>query len=158
MNIYNNFLNKDEFKNLQSKMMGDYFPWYFNDGISHDGDGYFQFCFSFFANEKKQCIDEYFNILNPLLNKINAQKFNRIKANLTTKENKIIKHGMHIDQPKGTTGIFYMNNCNGYTEFETGEKIKSEENKYVEFNSVLKHTGTSCTDQLRRVVINFNYQ
>ena len=43
-------------------------------------------------------------------------------------------------------------------ELFAGKKIKSEENKYVEFDSSLKHTGTTCTDQKRRVVINFNYE
>jgi hypothetical protein len=156
MNIYKNFLTKDEFKNIKTKMMGEWFPWYFNEGVNKPNDKNFQFIFNFLANEKK-CIDEHFNILKPLLNKINVKKFNRIKANLLTKTNKITENGMHIDQPKGTTGIFYINNCNGYTKFETGEKIKSEENKYVEFNSTLKHTGSSCTNQTRRIVINFNY-
>tara|TARA_R110000782_G_scaffold219488_1_gene306832 strand:+ start:29 stop:502 length:474 start_codon:yes stop_codon:yes gene_type:complete len=157
MNIYKNFLTKDEFKNIESIMMGRDFPWYFNDGITMDKDGDFQFVFTFIKHGKKNCRDELFNILKPLLNKLNIKNFNRIKANLTVKQNKIIEYGMHIDQNKGTTGIFYINNCNGYTKFETGEKIKSEKNKYVEFNSTLKHTGTSCTDKHRRVVINFNY-
>ena len=52
----------------------------------------------------------------------------------------------------------YLDNSNGYTKFKNGKKIKSEENKYVEFDSSLKHTGTSCTDKKRRVVINFNYE
>ena len=65
---------------------------------------------------------------------------------------------MHIDQPKGKTGIFYINTCNGYTKFKNGEKIKSEKNKYVEFDSILEHTGSSCTDEKRRIVINFNYE
>ena len=157
MNIYNNFLTKDEFKNIKTEMMGEWFPWYFNEGVNESIDKNFQFTFTFFANEKK-CIDKYFNILKPLLNKINAKKFNRIKANLLTKTNKITEHGMHTDQPKGITGIFYINNCNGYTKFKTGEKIKSEENKYVEFDSTLEHTGSTCTDKMRRVVINFNYE
>ena len=68
------------------------------------------------------------------------------------------EYAYHIDQPKGKTGIFYINNCNGYTKFKNGKKILSEENKYIEFNSKTKHTGSSCTDEKRRVVINFNYQ
>jgi hypothetical protein len=98
------------------------------------------------------------NLLNPVFSKIKFKKMNRIKANLIPRKNKIIESGMHVDQKKGTTGILYMNTCNGYTLFESGEKIKSEKNKYIEFNSSIKHTGTSCTDQFRRVVINFNYE
>ena len=32
-----------------------------------------------------------------------------------------------------------MNDCNGYTKFEYGPSVKSESNKYVEFNSKLRH-------------------
>ena len=68
---------------------------------------------------------------------------------------------MHIDfdekKYKIHTGILYVNTNNGYTKFSNGEIVKSEENKYVEFDSQLEHTGTSCTDQDYRIVINFNY-
>ena len=37
-------------------------------------------------------------------------------------------------------------------------QIKSEENKYVEFDCNLKHTGSTSTDEKRRIVINFNYE
>tara|TARA_R100000664_G_C2742867_1_gene131081 strand:+ start:550 stop:1026 length:477 start_codon:yes stop_codon:yes gene_type:complete len=157
MNIYKNFLDKKDFKNLKDKIMGDYMPWFFNEGVNQFNDKHFQFTFTFLKENKKNCLDEHFKMLEPFLKKIKFNKLNRIKANLLTKTNRIIEHGMHTDQDKGTTGIFYINNCNGYTKFETGEKIKSEENKYIEFNSVLKHTGSSCTDKNRRVVINFNY-
>ena len=85
---------------------------------------------------------------------------NRIKANLTTRTPNIQEHGMHTDdvQPNGTTGIFYLNTCDAYTKFKNGVKVKNEKNKYVEFDSSLKHAGTSCTNKKRKVVINFNYE
>ena len=98
------------------------------------------------------------NIINIVLSKIKYNKLTAVKANLLTKTKNIIEHGFHIDQNIGTTGILYLDNSNGYTKFENGKKIKSEENKYVEFDSTLKHTGSSCTDEKRRIVINFNYQ
>jgi hypothetical protein len=68
---------------------------------------------------------------------------------------------MHNDElsenAKITTGIFYVNTNNGKTIFDTGEEISSEENKYIEFDSRKLHTGTTCTNQKRRMVINFNY-
>ena len=158
MNIYKNFLNKEDFKQIESFMMSPNMPWFFNDGVtSWDDKKYFQFTFLFLDEGKKNCVDEHFNILKPFFKKIKFNKLNRIKANLLTKDKEIIEHGMHTDQKEGTTGIFYLNTCNGYTKFETGEKIKSEKNKYIEFNSTLKHTGSTCTDEKRRVVINFNY-
>ncbi len=55
------------------------------------------------------------------------------------------------------TSILYINTNNGYTRFETGEVVESVENRLVTFPANLKHTGTSCTDEKVRVVVNFNY-
>ena len=50
-----------------------------------------------------------------------------------------------------------MNTNDGYTEFEDGTKVESVANRLVTFPANLKHTGTSCTDEKTRIVINFNY-
>jgi hypothetical protein len=143
MNIHKKFLSKKKFKNMQDFMMGLYFPWYFIDCVSIKDDGFFQFEFLFFK-DSQNCSQEYMDLIQPILSKLKYKKLLRVKANLLTQTNK--------------TSIFYINNCNGYTKFKNGEKIISEENKLVEFNSTLEHSGSSCTDQKRRVVINFNYQ
>jgi hypothetical protein len=158
MNIYKKFLSKEDFKKLESVIMSDIMPWFFNKKIIKNNKNDFQFTYSFIKNGKQNCHQDMINLLNPILSKLKFRKINRIKANLIPKKNKITESGMHTDQKDGTTGILYMNTCNGYTKFENGMKIKSEKNKYVEFNSTLKHTGSSCTDKQRRVVINFNYQ
>ncbi len=157
MNIHKNFLPKDIFDKLKNTITSDYFPWYFNNGVSTDNDDFFQFTFSFIKDGKEQCWGEWWDLIVPVIEKIKHKKMNRVKANLLTKTNKIIQHDYHTDQEKGTTGILYLNNCNGYTIFKNGKKIISEENKYIEFDSTLKHAGTSCTDEKRRIVINFNY-
>ena len=41
--------------------------------------------------------------------------------------------------------------------FKNGKVIDSVENRFIMFNSQLEHTGTTCTNQKRRIVINFNY-
>tara|TARA_R100000329_G_scaffold79314_1_gene67927 strand:+ start:8 stop:496 length:489 start_codon:yes stop_codon:yes gene_type:complete len=160
MNIYKNFLPKNVFKKLKNTMMGGYFPWYFNHIVNYkdEKENNFQFTFTFIRKGEEVCWGEYIDIIRPVLECIKHKKMNRIKANLLTRTDKIVEQGMHIDQEKGTTGILYLNNTNGYTRFENGKKIISEENKYVEFDSTLKHTGSSCTDEQRRVVINFNYE
>ena len=56
-----------------------------------------------------------------------------------------------------TTSIYYVNTNNGYTKFETGEIVESVENRMVTFPSNIRHTGSSCSDEKIRVVINFNY-
>ena len=84
----------------------------------------------------------------------------RAKANLLFKTDKIYEHGMHTDfenNTKVTTGIFYVNTNDGYTKFKNGTIINSEQNKYVEFDGNLEHTGSTCTNSKYRIVINFNY-
>ena len=56
------------------------------------------------------------------------------------------------------TAIFYINSNNGYTIFkDTKEKVKSVPNRLLKFDTRMKHSGVSSTDEKRRVVINFNY-
>ena len=160
MNISKNFLSKKDFKKLKDVMMGYNFPWYFNDFVNYKDrkKNEFQFTFTFIKTGGEcNCSEKIMLLLKPIFNKIKCKKINRVKANLLLKDFKIKEHSMHIDQKIGTTGILYINDNNGYTKFENGKKIKSEENKYVEFNSLLKHTGTTCTNENRRVVLNINY-
>ena len=157
MIIYKNYLSEKTFLKIKQEIMSNYFPWFFQNEVLVGDDKHFQFTYTFLNKKGMNCSPEIMNIINPILKKIKYKKLNKVKANLLTRTNKITEQGMHIDQPQGTTGIFYINNCNAYTKFETGEKIKSEENKYVEFNSTIEHTGSSCTNQNRRIVINFNY-
>jgi hypothetical protein len=161
MNIYRNFLNKEDFKKIEYIIMSNSMPWFFSDGVNKKNNKDFQFTFNF-INEGSviNCSPDMINLLNPFKSKLNIKKFDKVKANLLLKDDKIKEHGMHIDNAlkKGKTGIFYLNTCNGYTKFEDGTKIKSEKNKYVEFDCNIKHTGSSCTDKKRRIVINFNYE
>jgi len=50
-----------------------------------------------------------------------------------------------------------LNTCNGWTKFKKGGKVDCVANRVVIFNSNLEHAGITCTDQKRKVVINFNY-
>lgn len=158
MKIYKNFLSKEDFKKIESIIMGDYMPWYYNDSVLRSNKESFQFTYTFIAEGEKTCHQDMIDLIQPILSKLKYQKINRIKANLLSRDSKINEHGFHTDQEEGTTGIFYMNDCNGYTKFEDGSIVSSESNKYVEFDSKLKHTGSSCTNAKRRVVINFNYK
>jgi hypothetical protein len=162
MKIIDNFLPKEEFKNLQNFLLSDIFPWFFNGFVVTEGkdikEDCFQFIYNFYINGYPS---QYFKIVSPLVEKINPLAIIRLKANLTTHGKKIIEHGYHIDQddPKNiiSSAIFYINDNNGYTKFEDGTKVNSVENRLVIFNSSIKHTGTNCTDTQRRVILNFNY-
>ena len=82
----------------------------------------------------------------------------RVTASLTSRTVFNRKTGYHIDYPNIRTAIFYLNTNNRYTKFKKHGKVKSIENRIVIFNSNLEHQGVTCTDEKRRVVINFNYE
>ena len=42
-------------------------------------------------------------------------------------------------------------------KFKDGTIVNSEENKIVIFNNNILHTGSTCTDEPYRFVINFNF-
>jgi len=164
MKIEDIFLeDQGEFDKLQQFMMGPIFPWFYNDNIdSHDDVDKFQFIHIFL---QKYMPNQFMNLLGPIIELINPVSIWRIKANLLNRTPNIVENIFHVDMgdiseeklKQWTTSIFYVNTNNGYTEFEDGTKVESVANRMVTFPANMKHRGTSCTDEKRRVVINFNY-
>ena len=120
---------------------------------------YHSFCDSF---NRSSNVD----ILNPIVKKLNIIALYRIKANLELYRGEERHYSeFHYDYTNSsgtpnkdmTTSIFYMNTNNGYTEFKDGTKIESVANRMVSFDCSIEHAAVSCTNQDRRVLINFNY-
>ena len=100
----------------------------------------------------------WLEIIKPYADRMNAISLMRIKANLNVATPEYITREFHTDfNVKCTTAIAYMNDNNGYTLFEDGRKVQSKENRVVIFDSQIRHAGIPCTDEKRRVVINFNF-
>ena len=162
--VVDNFLDKSVLNNITNKIFSNNFPWYFNpksNGKGFSNNFYFQYTHVFYDHLKGGINSEDFNILKPLLDKLNVNKLHRVKANSTTKTHKIIQYPFHRDQPNlnnSKASIFYLNTNNGFTLFKNKEKIKSKKNRLSTFKANEYHCATSCTDQLRRLVININYE
>jgi hypothetical protein len=157
MKIIKNFLPKEDFEKIKATMTNPFFPWYLNDGVNLEKDGYIQFTHIFF-NNTSYVNSSHFNLIEPILKKLKIKALLRVKANLLHRTEKIIEHGYHTDfNYENTTAIFYINTNNGYTKFKNKKLCKSEENKLVYFDSKLEHTGSTCTDKNYRIVLNINY-
>ena len=167
--IIDDFLPDYYFKQLQSRLLGEYMPWFHNEYIlpKHIGKNKkSQFMHIFYDirseyNGETDCYSLVRDSFNLIRQKLNVTKLHRIKANLRHKSffNRS-GGGYHVDyadDPHKNTAIFYINTNNGYTKFKNNGKVKSVENRMVVFPSHLMHQGYTCSDKLKRVVVNFNY-
>jgi len=135
--------------------------WIFNAGINYPGDGHSQYIHLIYS--KHHIISNAYNLIEPIVDKEDMSAIVRIKANAITQTEELVvfdsafhcDFGPHADDMM--TGIYYVNTNDGYTLFEDGTKVESVANRFVKFPATLMHTGTSCTDDYRRIVINFNY-
>jgi hypothetical protein len=163
--VIDNFLKKDDFKKIQDIFMSSHIPWYYNDYVIspeyRESSDHYQFIHPFYI---RGCVESNFYVdLFPILDNLDYYLMIKCKANLLIKTKTHIEHGYHIDlsdlekHHKPKTSIFYINTNNGYTKFEDGSIIKSVENRLVTFDTRMEHTGSTCTDENVRIVINFNY-
>ena len=177
--VTDNFLPDKQFSNLHKLIFSIQFPWsYSHSKVQTESDDLanYQMAHIFKDAEFDYNTSVYADRLNIFLSQLNVQAIFRIKANLegyrTDKpyyskfhvdcgEDEV--HVLTVDGYKNkktkdmTTGIFYVNTCNGYTEFEDGTIVNSVANRFVSFPASTKHRGVSQTDTKARVVINFNY-
>ena len=165
MKIEDNFLDQKVFDDLQPFMMGHDFPWFYQDAIDHVNQlDKFMFATRLYLHDVP-CSPYFEDLKTTFFKKLNLISIYRIKANLLTRTPNIVENEFHIDiagireeiLKQLTTSIFYVNTNNGYTIFEDGTKVESIANRIVTFPANTKHTGTSCTDEKIRIVINFNY-
>ena len=165
--VKDNLLSPTDFENIQQNILNSPFPWYLtyiatDSELSTSLIYNYQFCHHFIGVVTEHPFTERSSLLKfiyPIAEHIPSDAWVRIKANMVPRTESIVKHGFHIDHDdeRMKASIFYLNTNDGYTEFEDGTKIESIGNRLVTFPTNLKHTGTTCTDNPFRVVINFNY-
>ena len=158
--IYDKFLPEKQSGLIERYMSGHDVPWTYTSGCDYPNQGdLFQFVHGFAGVN----IQGSLGVLDFLINRlreVESNKFTlmRIKANLNPKTHEHIQLGeYHVDFDNVRTAIFYVNTNNGYTLFESGDRVDSVSNRIVLFDSNTKHVGHSCTDEKIRLVVNINY-
>jgi hypothetical protein len=159
--IIDNFLEKKDFLEFQKSIFQNDVPWFYrNSQVDWNDDledlGYFSLCF---FNEFYNGFTNFDFFLKKIYKTLGCNSLIQSRANLTLKSNNQ-KLYFHNDYPfECFTAIFYMNNNNGGTMLDVGEKIKIEnkENRMLVFNSQIKHSAVLQSDVKRRIVININY-
>jgi hypothetical protein len=156
MQVVDHFLSFGTFNELYNQFNSPNFPWFWTQS----------------QGEPEQYVNllyfdhQFSSAMNPTINrclmsatdKLGIIAILRVKINATNKN--APEQEWHTDWQISTpskTFVLYLNDNNGYTEFETGEKVMSKKNTAVIFDTNLKHRGVPATDVERRMVLNISY-
>ena len=138
MKIIENFLPEEQFKEIENRVFGPHFPWYFQDGIVTTGDGNYKLTHLLYADGRVNSNE--FNLFNPVLDKFNMLSILRAKLNCIPKIGTIRENGMHQDidtKNNFTTAIFYMNtNKTTAYVYEKQKKRRLKVNKKINFKNI----------------------
>ena len=163
LKIQDDLLPRDEFEKIQEFFMSGQVPWQYGSILEEHQrmvDPLDNYQFSTIMYWDNQPVSPAFKVIYPILRQINMAGLAKVKANCNPRTSKVMEHGYHTDVPfKCKTAIFYLNTNDGYTRLKDKDNsiVESIENRLTVFNSETKHTGTTCTNQTRRLVLNINY-
>ncbi len=164
--IYDRYLPFKSFSKIRDYITSPKIKWRFNEHkVSPlESTDSFQFVHTFYRvllpKGKQPGVSDDLVYLTPLLKQLNPSLVLKIKANITPRTPEPDKTDFHTDfelKMGHKTAIYYINDNNGYTEFESGEIVKSVANRLVVFDGSQVHRGVSCTDKKIRIVLNLNY-
>lgn len=166
--IIDNYLPEEEFQKILNIVEDSGFTWSLAPKLIENSDPedyYFTRVLIEYGKELFPNSSEIVKILlTPISKKLQKNLFvTRSKINLFLKEKEHKGYGMHQDvtgenSVKYNSLLFYLENSNGYTEFDDGDIVNSIRNRAIFFRSNVWHQTITSTDTLFRRNININYQ
>jgi len=157
--VIDNYLNQEDFLRIKNTLESWNFPWYYQKNIndSHsEKDLNCYFTHYLFNQENGQ--SPFYNIIKPILDKLDIKALIRIKCNIYPRTQKLEIHKSHRDYMFNHKGsIYYINTNDGKTLLKNNIKIDSVENRLLLFNPSIEHASTSTTNAKARINININY-
>lgn len=157
--VIDNYLSDADHLTILSTMTSVSFPWYYNPSIvAESGENPYDYQFGHIFYRDYQTWSNHFITIRPLIDAIKPKALIRVKGNMNPPTGEHYYGGWHNDYDfPCTTAVYYLNTTNGWTEFENGERVESVANRLLVFDSQLRHSGVTCTDQKTRVLLNLNY-
>ena len=160
--VIDDFLPSNQFERISGNLMGNNFPWYWNNFVNdrNEQHEHGQFTHGFFNYELDNPWKSiYGQLLEDFIDSFTWKEMLRIKANLIPRTPTNIVSGYHVDQHfPHKVGILYINTNDGCTMFENGDKIDCVANRMLFFDGGMRHSSVTATDQYNRIVINLNYK
>jgi hypothetical protein len=171
--IVDNYLPEEEFQKILNIVENTSFTWslapqLLGEGKDNPEDYYFTRVLIEKGKEIFPGSSQIVKILlDPVAAKLQKKLFvTRSKINLFLKEPKHFGYGMHQDVIDGNGDLsrnynsllIYLEDSNGYTEFDDGDIVNSVRNRAIFFRSDVWHQTVTSTDTLFRRNVNINYK
>jgi hypothetical protein len=159
MKIVDDFLAPHEiYDEIANPLMDTRIPLALHNGGDYVGDGHWQFVHVIYGFGEPQ--SRMYDQIMPICSKVNELMpptsmpiLSRAKINVNYPTATHEEWDFHRDSHfPHYVGILYLNDNNGYTEFETGEKVYCKANRFVWFDGRIKHRMVSSTDTIRAIV------
>jgi len=159
--IVDNFLPKENIKNIKELLLSSTFPYFFHDRVAKVDNEYTQhyfYCHTLFLHNKIN--SDYFNFFNENYFKfLDIKSLIRVKINMypSMKTDRLL-NDPHIDYSyKHKGALLYVNTCNGSTILKDKTKITSVENRVLFFDPSKEHDVEYSSDVKVRINIQVNY-
>ena len=157
--VKDNFLEKDYFEHLKKEVSGCNFPWLYQSNVANYGEAqadHFYFVHRLYEDHVPE--SSFFEEIKPVLKQLNVAALIRARILLYVNQGTQIIHERHTDYPfPHGAALVYLNTCNGFTEFDDGERVLNKENRLVTFDGSKEHSSSTCTDDKMRLVLAINY-
>jgi len=161
--VVDDFLSEEDYKSIRDVMSGNEFSWFLQDVVTGDGED--DPLESFFTHYIYSAIgtpigvrSNFYDACLPMIRKIGNAIVIRIKANCYPRTESLRTHKFHVDHTfPHETCLLSLSSNDGYTLLETGEKIKSVENRALFTKDLLPHASTNCTDLNCRINLNITF-
>tara|TARA_Y100000996_G_scaffold256323_1_gene201696 strand:- start:2885 stop:3358 length:474 start_codon:yes stop_codon:yes gene_type:complete len=133
-------------------------PYYYRKGLSYEWDDGYAFGVCIFDLHNDFDTHLFNDLGMPLVSRLECTGLLHAKVNCYPRTAEPVMSSFHCDHEfDHMVGLYSVNTCNGYTEFEDGDTADSIANSMVIFDGKLKHRSVSQTDENIRVNININY-
>lgn len=158
--ITENWLSDADFNLVQTTTaMGSHINWNHHKH-NLDDDALCNHQFSHMVYFGGEWITDKREIFEPICDYLDAFVLIRVKVNLLPHTAAPYHAPFHIDCDRAEiaqSAILYLDDTDGPTEFETGEKVECISNRFVQFDADIKHRSWSTTNRPYRRVVNFNW-
>jgi hypothetical protein len=152
--IVDDFLELSDYNNLVKDLLSDQFDWHHNHDITRDDMHYFAHIF--YTNYGFS--SKFANKLNPFIKKINPASFVHIRATLFSQHKEVVEFGVTNEFSfKHKCMLYFVNANDGYTKLPDGTKLYSKDNRAVFFDVESPYIDTTCTNDVFRMTMAFNY-